>query len=259
MRKSQIKLPNKIVLCDSGQTQSTHRPQIQNDRSNTSCRNEGGTKIANGNDFKFVNRQMYFGWEFFWAILPMTSAEYNYRSGAQQYRQFVGMHMRDTWSWYVYPRDRGGLLMWMVQSSFCNCKRKCNTLPVQKISFNQHNYIVFFTPVTVNCNQSSFFLHRTLWAGPFIQNTCTTNPIINNVLFTPIFVNWSWQCEIKVHFCLYQTYSRGFCWLWVVRSSFCKPQHVIHLPNNYLHNQPNHKLCCFVHTEICKLKLAMQN
>ena len=65
MRKSQIKLPNKIVLCDSGQTQSTHRPQIQNDRSNTSCRNEGGTKIANGNDFKFVNRQMYFGWEFF--------------------------------------------------------------------------------------------------------------------------------------------------------------------------------------------------
>ena len=29
MRKSQIKLPNKIVLCDSGQTQSTHRPQIR--------------------------------------------------------------------------------------------------------------------------------------------------------------------------------------------------------------------------------------
>ena len=147
----------------------------------------------------------------------------------------------------------------MVQSSFCNCKRKCNTLPVQKISFNQHNYIVFFTPITVNCNQSSFLLHRTLWAGPFIQNTCTTNPIINNVLFTPIFVNWSWQCEIKVHFCLYQTYSHGFCWLWVVRSSFCKPQHVIHLPNNYLHNQPNHKLCCFVHTKICKLKLATRN
>ena len=61
-----------------------------------------GTKIANGNDFKFVNRQIcILGGSSF----EQFSAEYNYRSGAQQYRQFVGMHMRD--SWYRYPRDRG--------------------------------------------------------------------------------------------------------------------------------------------------------
>ena len=66
MRKSQINLPNKIVICDSGQTQSTHRPQIQNDKRNTNLRVAAGRKKnCNGNDFKFVNRQMYFGWEFF--------------------------------------------------------------------------------------------------------------------------------------------------------------------------------------------------
>ena len=30
-----------------------------------------------------------------------------------------------------------------------------------------------------------------------ITCTCATNPIINNVLFTPAFGNWNWQCEIK--------------------------------------------------------------
>jgi len=49
MRKSQINLPNKIVICDSGQTQSTHRPQVQNDKCNTNPKpavNESRTKIA---------------------------------------------------------------------------------------------------------------------------------------------------------------------------------------------------------------------
>ena len=32
---------------------------------------------------------------------------------------------------------------------------KCNTLPIQRIiTFNQHNYNGFFTPITVNWNQS---------------------------------------------------------------------------------------------------------
>ena len=46
----------------------------------------------------------------------------------------------------------------------------------------------------------------------------------------------------KSSFLLYQTYFRGFCWLWMVRSYFCTPQHFIHLQNNYLHNHHNYNV-----------------
>ena len=149
-----------------GQTQSTHRPQVQNDKCNTNLKlvveavdlqTKVGQKLQR-KWFKFVNCQMYFGWEFFWAISPITSAEYI--TEAEHSRQ----------SAFVFVCTRGFCWLWMVESSL-----EFHGSIQRKFTFNQHNYNGFFTPITVNCKQSSFLLDRTLWAGPFIQNTYLHN------------------------------------------------------------------------------------
>ena len=80
--------------------------------------------------------------------------------------------------------------------------------------------------------------------------------IITNGFFTPITVNRSWQCEIKVHFCCTKHTPMVFV---SCGGSVELLQIATLYPILDFFLAQLTQLQCFLHTAICKLKLVMWN
>jgi len=141
-----------------------HRFRMTNATQIWYCRHAGcwavdlqmNDKNCNGNDLNLSTVKCILAGSSF-EQFPRYVGRIYYRSGAQP---TVGIRF------CMHP----WFLLVVVESSFHGSIQR-------KFTFNQHNYNGFFTPITVNCKQSSFLLDRTLWAGSFIQNTYLHNQI----------------------------------------------------------------------------------